>query len=426
MTQLPPTSNRANVPARSRFGAEFWKFLLGQTVSNVGSSFTIFVLPLLVFKLTGSAFNLALVASAEYIPYLLFGLIIGAWVDRVDRRRLMILTDIAQALVISSIPLLGALGLLSVWWIYAVGFVSSTLWIFFNTAEFAAVPSLVPEEDLPAANGYLQASYATATVVGPLLAGLLVAVAPIHLVLVVDALSFLVSALAVGLIKVSFNDADSAERQRSERLQRDVVEGLRYVLGHPILRNTCLMMALVSCVGFTVYAQLVFYAKERLGASDAQVGLLYAAGSVGMIAFALVASPLRRRLSFSKVMLGTLMLQGVLTVLLASTRWYWVGVLLWAVMWGLVVLLDINSNSLWQMIVPNRLLGRVQSVVNVLSWSTIPLGTFIGGVAIQLTQDVALVYRAIGIVIFLAALAFSFTALGHAERYLPQGESQEP
>jgi MFS family permease len=426
MTQLPPTSNRANVPARSRFGAEFWKFLLGQTVSNVGSSFTIFVLPLLVFKLTGSAFNLALVASAEYLPYLLFGLIIGAWVDRVDRRRLMILTDIAQALVISSIPLLGALGLLSVWWIYAVGFVSSTLWIFFNTAEFAAVPSLVPEEDLPAANGYLQASYATATVVGPLLAGLLVAVAPIHLVLVVDALSFLVSALAVGLIKVSFNDADSAERQRSERLQRDVVEGLRYVLGHPILRNTCLMMALVSCVGFTVYAQLVFYAKERLGASDAQVGLLYAAGSVGMIALALVASPLRRRLSFSKVMLGTLMLQGVLTVLLASTRSYWVGVLLWAVMWGLVVLLDINSNSLWQMIVPNRLLGRVQSVVNVLSWSTIPLGTFIGGVAIELTQDVALVYRAIGIIIFLAALAFSFTALGHAERYLPQGESQEP
>jgi MFS family permease len=426
MTQLPPTSNRANVPARSRFGAEFWMFLLGQTVSNVGSSFTIFVLPLLVFKLTGSAFNLALVASAEYIPYLLFGLIIGAWVDRVDRRRLMILTDIAQALVISSIPLLGALGLLSVWWIYAVGFVSSTLWIFFNTAEFAAVPSLVPEEDLPAANGYLQASYATATVVGPLLAGLLVAVAPIHLVLVVDALSFLVSALAVGLIKVSFNDADSAERQRSERLQRDVVEGLRYVLGHPILRNTCLMMALVSCVGFTVYAQLVFYAKERLGASDAQVGLLYAAGSVGMIALALVASPLRRRLSFSKVMLGTLMLQGVLTVLLASTRSYWVGVLLWAVMWGLVVLLDINSNSLWQMIVPNRLLGRVQSVVNVLSWSTIPLGTFIGGVAIQLTQDVSLVYRAIGIIIFLAAVAFSFTALGHAERYLPQGESQEP
>ncbi len=144
-----------------------------------------------------------------------------------------------------------------------------------------------------------------------------------------------------------------------------------------------------------------------------------------MIALALVASPLRRRLSFSKVMLGTLMLQGVLTILLASTRSYWVGVLLWSVMWGLVVLLDINSNSLWQTIVPNRLLGRVQSVINVLSWSAIPLGTLIGGVAIEQTQNIALVYGAIGVTIFLAALAFSFTALGHAERYLPQEEAQE-
>src|SRR5215207_3155209 len=165
MTQLPPTSNRANVPARSRFGAEFWKFLLGQTVSNVGSSFTIFVLPLLVYKLTGSALNLALIYAAEYIPYLLFGLIIGAWVDRVDRRRLMIFVDITQSIVIFTVPLLAALGLLSVWWIYGVGFVSSTLWICFNTAEFAAIPNLVNEENLVTANGYLQASYSAATVI---------------------------------------------------------------------------------------------------------------------------------------------------------------------------------------------------------------------------------------------------------------------
>jgi MFS family permease len=425
MMQLPSASNSANAPAGREFSADFWKFFCGQTVSNVGSSFTIFVLPLLVFKLTGSALNLALVAAAEYVPYLLFGLIIGAWVDRVDRKRLMIFTDIAQALVISSIPLLAALGLLSVWWIYAVGFASSTLWTVFNTAEFAAVPSLVSKKNLAAANGRLQAGYAAATVVGPLLAGLLVAVTPIHEVLLLDALSFLVSALLVGLIKTRFS-ASSAEQQRFESLRQDIAEGLRYVLSNPILRNTCLMMALVSCVGFSVYAQLVLFAKEQLGASDTQVGLLYAAGSVGMIVMALAASPLRHRFSFSKVMLGTLMLEGILTVLLASTHWYWIGMLLWALMWGLVVLLDINSNSLWQTIVPNRLLGRVQSLVNVLSWSAIPLGTFIGGVAIERTQDVALVYRTIGVIIFLAALAFSFTALGHAEHYLPQGRSQEP
>ncbi len=425
MTGPHTASNSANAPAQRGFSADFWKFLFGQTVSNVGSSFTIFVIPLLVFKLTGSAFDLALVAAIEYVPYLLFGLIIGTWVDRVDRKRLMIFADIAQALVISSIPLLAALDLLAVWWIYVVGFVSSTLWICFNTAEFAAIPSLVNKENLAAANGRLQASYATATVAGPLLAGLLVALIPIHTVLFFDALSFLLSALAVGLIRTNFNVA-SAEQERLESFRHDVAEGIRYVLGHPVLRNTCLIMALVSGVGFTVYAQLVLFAEERLGASDTQVGFLYAAGSVGMIALALAASPLRRHLSFSKVMLGTLMLEGVLIVLLASTRGYWVGVLLWALMWGLVVLFNINSNSLLQAIVPNRLLGRVQSVVNVLSWSAIPLGTLIGGVAIEQTQDVALVYRAIGVIIFLTALAFSFTALGNAERYLPQEKPREP
>ena len=89
-----------------RLSNEFWKFWLGQTISNLGTSFTQFALPLLVFKLTGSALNLAITSAATFLPYLLFGLVIGAWVDRVDRKRLMIATDIARAAVIASIPLL--------------------------------------------------------------------------------------------------------------------------------------------------------------------------------------------------------------------------------------------------------------------------------------------------------------------------------
>ena len=425
MTRVPAAPSPGNTPILGGFGVDFWRFLLGQTVSNVGSSFTIIVLPLLVYKLTGSALNMALIYAAEYVPYLLFGLVIGAWVDRVDRRRLMIFVDITQSVVIFTVPLLAALGLLSVWWIYGVGFVSSTLWICFNAAEFAAMPSLVSEENLVTANGRLQASYSAATVVGPLLAGLLTAVIPIHAFLLFDALSFLLSALVLMSIGTSFNAGDAGQR-RPESLRRDVGEGLRYVLGHPVLRNTCFMMALVNCVGFTVYAQLVLFAKERLGASDAQLGLLYAAGGVGMIALALLAGPLRRRFPFNKVALGTLMVGGVLIVLLASTQLYWAAVLLWASIWGLVVLFDINSNSLWQEIVPNRLLGRVQSTVSVLSWSAIPLGILIGGFVVEQTQNVALVYAAVGVLIFLTAVAFSFTAVGSAERYLPQDKLHRP
>lgn len=407
-----------------RLAPDFWKFLVGQTVSSLGSSFTVFALPLLVFKLTGSALSLAYVTAAEYLPFLLFGLIIGAGVDRVDRRRLMIFVDTLQALVIFTIPLLAVLDLLTLWWVYAVGFVSSTLWVCFNTAEFAALPSLVSKDDLVVANGRLQASYSAATVAGPLLAGLLMALVPVYTVLVLDAFSFLVSVLCLTLIRSSFN-ADGPGRRESGSLRRDIVEGLGCVLGHPVLRSVAIMMALVNCVGFTVYAQLVLFAKERLGATDSQVGFLYAAGSVGMIALALAADPLRRRLPFSKVALGTLMLGGVAIVALASTRWYWGALVLWALIWGLVILVQINSNSLWQTIVPDRLLGRVQGVISVLSWSAIPLGAFVGGVAIEQTQQVALVYGAIGAAIFLIGLLFSFTALGRAEQYLPAQQPTE-
>ena len=399
---------------------DFWKFFAGQTISNLGSSFTQFALPLLVYKLTGSALNLALSSAATFLPYPLFGLVIGAWVDRLDRKQLMIWTDLLRALAIAAIPLLSALGLLSVWWIYGLGFVSSTLTIAFNAGEFAAIPSLVEGDDLVTANGRIQASYSAASIVGPLLAGALLAVRiPLQIVFLVDAASFLVSALSLALVRARFN---TDERKERTGVLRDVAEGLRYVLGHPVLRNISAMMALVNFVGSTQWAELVLFAKQRLSADDTQVGLLFSAGSAGIVVLSLLAGPLRKRFAFSKVALGALMLTGLLSALLAVTRWYAAALALWALISGLGILFNINTGSLRQAIVPNHMLGRVMSIAGVLAWSAIPLGAFAGGVAIQLTHNVALVYLAVGVLTFLIPLAFSFTALGHAERYLPRTE----
>jgi MFS family permease len=192
---------------------DFGRFWLGQTISNLGSSFTLFALPLLVFKLTGSPINLGLTTAAEFVPYLLFGLVIGAWVDRVDRKRLMIATDLARAAVIATIPLLAAVDALSVGWVYAVAFSSATLTIAFDAAEFAAIPSLVPSaDDLVSANGRVQASYSAAQIAGPLLAGLLITVAPVQQVLWVDAASFLVSAGTLLLIGRTLNAPGTGRR----------------------------------------------------------------------------------------------------------------------------------------------------------------------------------------------------------------------
>src|SRR5579884_1058114 len=160
---------------RRRLNSDFWKYWTGQSISNLGSSITLFALPLLVYKITGSALNLGISTAANMLPYLLFGLILGAWMDRVDRKRMMIFTDIARAAIIATIPLLARLGVLSVWWIYAVGFIHSTLTICFQSGEFAAIPSLVDQDDLVTANGRIQASYSAASIIGPVLAGVLVA-----------------------------------------------------------------------------------------------------------------------------------------------------------------------------------------------------------------------------------------------------------
>ncbi len=395
---------------------DFWRFWVGETVSAFGSSFTQFAIPLLVFKLTDSPIYLAASTALFTVPHLLFGLLIGAWTDRTDRRRLMIATDVLAAAAVVSVPLAAGAGTLSVWWVLAVVFASSTLSIFFEAAQFGAIPSLVQQDDLVTANGRNQASFAAATVAGPLVAGVLLVVIPVEQLLYVDAATFLVSALALALIRRPFNPP--LERPRTS-IRQDIVEGLRYVLRHPVLRNISAMMALVNFVSVTAFAQLVLLAKERYAASDSQIGILFAAGGVGVFVCSLAAGPLRRRWTFGNVALGSLMLSGVLLVALAFAPSYWIAVPCWGLSSGLGVLFNINTGSLRQAIVPSQMLGRIITIAMVLAWSANPLGAMAGGVAIDRTHDVQLVYAIVGVLTFLIPLYFRlFSPLGHAERFL--------
>lgn len=409
---------------RPRLSADFWKYFAGQTISSLGDSVTLFALPLIVFKLTGSPVNLALTTAAGFVPYLLFGLVIGAWMDRVDRKRMMMLTALARAAVIAALPVLDLAGMLNVWWIYAAGFLSSTLAIAFDAGEFAAIPSLVAADDLVTANGRVQASNHATRIIGPMLAGALVAFMPITTLFALDSLTFVASAIALSFVSRRFNVDDDEQRDPST-IWHDVVEGLRYVLHHPVLRNISIMMALINFFGATTYTQLVLFAKERLDATDAQVSLLFSAGSAGIVLWSLAAGPLHRRWTFSTVALGALMLDGALTVVFALNRSYLLSLLLWAMVMGVGLMFNINTGALRQQIVPNHMLGRVISIAGVLAWSAIPLGAIAGGFAVKATGSVALIYAIVGAAVFTIAFAFRFGPLGHAEDYLAATEPTE-
>jgi MFS family permease len=408
----------AHSPLR-RLKGDFWKFWSGQTISTLGSSVTGFALPLLVFKLTNSPLNLALTIAFTVSPYLLFGLAIGAWVDHSNRKRIMVFTDCARALVLASLPLLATLDLLSVWWIYAVSFINATLTIGFTAANFAALPSIVEPEDLVAANGYMQASFSIASIIGPLIAGLLLVRIPLPLLLLIDAASFLISTVSLLLVKRSFN-ASTDEKSGEAGIGKAIIEGLHYMRHAPLLFWLTLLLLFFNFVLPTAEVQIVWYAKQWLRASDEQIGLLYAGDGIGIVVFSLLANRLRKRWSFRVVTLGSMMVLGLLTSLMAFTHWYPFILVIWALRGGTDILFLISTYSITQLIVPNALLGRVITFIRVLTWPTASLGALLGGLAIAQTKDVGLVYGAIGLLIFLIALTFWFTPLGHAERYMPE------
>ncbi|CAN5540460.1 N/A [soil metagenome] len=360
----------------------------------------------------------------QFIPHLLFGLIIGAYVDRLDRKKLMIIVDLLRIVAISTIPLMAALDALTVWWIYGTGFVMSTLTIFFDSSQFAAIPSLVSEKDLVTANGRIQASFAGAQIAGPLLAGLLVSVLPLAGVVLVDATTFVISAVSLAAIRKGFNLVEQDSRSPSS-LWSDVMEGLRYVMKHPVLRDISLMMALANLVAATIYSQIILFADVQLNATRSETAFIYATGALGMMVFGLMAGRIRRRFSFSAVAKWALIVESCLFVVFALMTNVWLAMVVFGLMQGLSILFNVQTSSLRQLITPNRILGRVMSIAAVLAWSAIPLGAYLGGLAIEATGEPDMVYAILGgVSLIIPLFFFTFTELKRAEKHIPGTEAE--
>ncbi len=401
---------------------DFRLFWIGQIISSLGSTFTSFALPLLAFKITHSAFELGLTFMTTVLPYLLFGFVIGAWVDRLNRKYVMLLTDILRAATIACIPLLNVIGSLSIWWIYGITFISATLSIGFDAASFAIVPSLIPKEELVAANSRIGVSYSLTSIIGPLLAALLLLVLPVSKLFLGDAFSFLLSAGSIFFIlRREQTRASDEQQKRDTTTLKDIEEGLRYIWQHTFLRWLMFLILLVNLVVPTIYAQFVLFAKEVLFTTDSQLSILYTAEGVGVVIVSLMANTLTKKFSASRVLIGSLMLQGSLIVFLALLHNYVAALFLWGACLGLSSLFNIIVYSLGQLIVPEHLLGRVVIFARVITWSSSPLGVLLGSWLIEKTNNVALVYTGIGVLCFLIPVFFLFTpVITSIEQFLPK------
>ncbi|MFC4244878.1 MFS transporter [Gryllotalpicola reticulitermitis] len=415
MTGISADTSAEDARALKSLGLPFWLYWSGQTAASLGGAIAQFALPLIVFQLTGSGLALGAGFAVSLVPQLLFGLVIGALGDRMDRRRVMVVTDFARAACIAVVPILALAGLLDVVTIYAVLFVQSVLGIFFQTASNAGVPRLVRREQLVRANGQLQVGSSAAMIVGPFLAGLAVTVLPVTLLLFAESATFLISAITIVCIRVRLNEERRVRNSLEPvvtKLVREIGEGLSYVWRDATLRNISIMMAIINFAGTTVTAQLPLFVKRQFGVGESRLAWFYVAAGVGILLITSISGIIRKRAGVRLALFGCLSLEGAFTILLGITTHYWLALVFWAVSSGASVLFNVYTMSLRQALVPDELMSRVMSVAAVVAWSAIPLGALVGGAVIQAVRAPGIVYAGIGCTSLLVVALFLRSDLG--------------
>jgi MFS family permease len=318
------------------------------------------------------------VAFAQTLPYLLLYLPGGAWVDRWDRRRTMVLCELGRSVALASVAVtavLGGIDAVTVPQLAAVAFVEGCLFVLFDLAEGAALPRLVPATQLPTAVAWNQARTQGADLAGQPLGGLLFTLSP-ALPFAVDAVTYLLSGGAVAAIRTRLQ----ADREpTATRLRAQIAEGLRFVWGSPFLREVVVVVALMNLVFNGMFLTLIVRAQD-LGASPGGVGLLLAAFGVGGVLGSLAAPTVHRRLSGRAILVGVAWLWAATQTAMAfAPDLVWLGgLLVLSSLLGPVFNVVIAAYS--YEVTPDRLLARMRSTVRLVAWGTIPVGSLLGGV----------------------------------------------
>jgi MFS family permease len=363
--------------------ADFRRLWAADALSQLGTQVTVLALPLLAIKvLDANAFEVGLLTTFEFLGFLLVGLPAGAWVDRMRRRYVLLVADLVRAALFGSIPLAWWLDALTLPQVYAVTLLAGICTVFFDVAYQSYLPHLVGRDFLVEGNAKLQGTQSVAQVAGPPVAGVLVQAVTAPYAILVDAVSFLWSAIWIGAIR---SREPRPERVPDRHLLREIREGLSFVLGHRLLR------AIAACtstsnlffnIGMTAFVVLLADQAE-LDLSPGTIGLLFSAPAIGGLLGAVLARRIAGWIGQGPAIWVPVAMQGPLSVALPLVERGWrlalVGVCL-AGVGVMIVVYNVTQVSFRQLLTPERLLGRMNATMRFLVWGTIPVGGFLGGV----------------------------------------------
>ncbi|MGI5150588.1 MFS transporter [Plantactinospora sp. CA-294935] len=392
---------------RSRDFPLFWA---GQALSALGDSFSLLAVPLLVLHATGSVARMGLLTGLVGAASVAAGIFAGHLVDRVDRRLLLLGCDLFRAVGYASIPAIWFFAP-QLWLLYLVAPACAAAGMVFQVGYVAAVPALVGPARITRANGQLYATYATAGIIGPVLAGLLSSAVGPTAALAVDAGTFALSALGLCFVRFRSRPTHRAGDTAAETAPAEVPDsgptpgaragrtgwsdllvGIRFLWRHPVLRTLTVLLSFLTFLTIGLTDVFIYHVKHDLGGSDRTVGHVLAAAAGGTIVAALLVAPVRRSLGFGTCWIGAYALGGLAVAGAGLTRDVPALALLVAAYTFGTSLAGICSMSLRQQVTPDHLLGRVTSAFWTLHSALGPLGAAVltGAVARYGTAPVCL------------------------------------
>lgn len=363
-------------------GHDFRSFWLGQSVSLLGDQITFIALPLVaVLVLDAGPAEMGYLGAAALLPHLLLSLPAGVRLDRVARRRrLLIACDLARAALLFTVPIAHGLDALTLAQLYAVAFLAGCFAVVFDLSYPTVFVSVTPRDQFLEGNSLIHGSRSFSNVAGPSVGGLLVQAFSAPAAILADAFSYLASALFLSRVRAP--EAPVEEQEGSLRAQAG--EGLRFIGGNPIFRPALTAVATLNFFNYAFGALFVLYATRSLGIEAGTLGLLLGSGAVGGILGAFLAARIGRRIGVGRAfLLGCVLFPTplVLVPLADGPRPVVLAMLFAAEFFsGMgVMILDINAGSIMFALTPDRLRSRAMGAFNFVNWGIRPIGALVGG-----------------------------------------------
>ncbi|MGZ4163705.1 MAG: MFS transporter [Tumebacillaceae bacterium] len=351
--------------------------LLGLLLSRMGNNIYVLALPWIAYDLTGSSVIMGTVFATEMAPFVILLPFGGVIIDRLDRRKIMITSDILRTLIVLSIPIMHWTGALSLQYIYVLSFVLSTLSFFVDVSLLATVPKLVPPELLTKFNGRIQLIENFARLGGPVLAGLLIGTMGTYNPLLINACTYLAMAFCLFLIG---KFQESKKFSHISEVWNDMKDGFRYLLTGENLIPIGWISILANFGLALIMSTLVFYLRDVLHADSTRTGIVYAAMGIFGILGSLVTPPLTRKIKRGIILCFLMIIGGAIGGVLIALIPHWFTLALGlGILGGTVTSMNIILNSYKQETIDNEVFGRVEGSLTSVSYLSIPLGGLLAG-----------------------------------------------